>query len=328
MPEGYLCKDYQPLQTDQQEMELINRYSRRTLSPEEVYRFTVVLCDNDIDRDYERFTKDALEILSTLYVGKTGIFDHSMKSQHQAARIFSCRVEPVPSRMTQDQEPYFRLVARAYVPRLEKNADLIAELDSGIKKEVSVGCAMGQATCSICGADLRKKGCRHEKGKLYGGKLCHTVLDSPTDAYEWSFVAVPAQREAGVVKNYRPQIQKEEPPMEQWMSQLREGKACRLSESQCQDLYHAWKELEELAQEGKQYREELRKEVVRMSAAVCPGISPSVMEGLSSRMSLSELQVFRKAYSSQLQRLDSPVPQLAPQSPPKGTQAADSSFLI
>ena len=33
MPEGYLCKDYQPLQTDQQEMELINRYSRRTLSP-------------------------------------------------------------------------------------------------------------------------------------------------------------------------------------------------------------------------------------------------------------------------------------------------------
>ena len=25
MPEGYLCKDYQPLQTDQQEMELINR---------------------------------------------------------------------------------------------------------------------------------------------------------------------------------------------------------------------------------------------------------------------------------------------------------------
>ena len=78
MPEGYLCKDYQPLQTDQQEMELINRYSRRTLSPEEVYRFTVVLCDNDIDRDYERFTKDALEILSTLYVGKTGIFDHSM----------------------------------------------------------------------------------------------------------------------------------------------------------------------------------------------------------------------------------------------------------
>lgn len=328
MPEGYLWKDYQPLQTDQQEMELINRYSRRTLSPEEVYRFTVVLCDNDIDRDYERFTKDALEILSTLYVGKTGIFDHSMKSQHQAARIFSCRVEPVPGRMTQDQEPYFRLVARAYVPRLEKNADLIAELDSGIKKEVSVGCAMGQATCSICGADLRKKGCRHEKGKLYGGKLCHTVLDSPTDAYEWSFVAVPAQREAGVVKNYCPQTQKEEPPMEEWMSQLREGKACRLSESQCQELYHAWKELEDLAQEGKQYREELRKEVVRMSAAVCPGISPSVMEGLSSRMSLSELQVFRKAYSSQLQRLDSPVPQLAPQSLPKGTQAADSSFLI
>ena len=107
MPEGYLCKDYQPLQTDEQEMGLISRYSRRTLSPEEVYRFTVVLCDNDIDRDYERLPRTRWKSCPTLYVRKTGIFDHSMKSQHQAARIFSCRVEPVPN-MTQDQEPYFR----------------------------------------------------------------------------------------------------------------------------------------------------------------------------------------------------------------------------
>lgn len=328
MPEGYLCKDYQPAQTDEQEMELINRYARRALSPEEVYRFTVVLCDNDVDRDYERFTKQALEGLCALYVGKTGIFDHSMKSQHQAARIFSCRVEPVPGRVTQCQEPYFRLVARAYVPRLEKNADLIAELDSGIKKEVSVGCAMGEAACSICGADVRKKGCRHEKGKWYGGKLCHTVLDCPTDAYEWSFVAVPAQREAGVVKCYRPQSKKEDDPMEEWISQLQQGKACHLSEDQSRELYRAWREMEELAQEGKQYREELRRDVVRMSAAIQPELSPSVMEGLSKRMTLSELQTFRKAYSAKMQQLSCPAaPQLAP-SPQKDIQSTDASFLI
>ena len=112
---------------------------------------------------------------------------------------------------------------------------------SGIKKEVSVGCAMGEAACSICGADVRKKGCRHEKGKWYGGKLCHTVLDCPTDAYEWSFVAVPAQREAGVVKCYRPQSKKEDDPMEEWISQLQQGKACHLSEDQSRELYRAWR---------------------------------------------------------------------------------------
>ena len=40
-------------------------------------------------------------------------------------------------------------------------------------------------------------------GQRYGDKLCHVVLGDVTDAYEWSFVAVPAQREAGVTKQFR-----------------------------------------------------------------------------------------------------------------------------
>lgn len=49
--------------------------------------FSVVLCNNDVDRDHEKFTRRALEELGALFVGKTGIFDHSMKSGDQAARI-------------------------------------------------------------------------------------------------------------------------------------------------------------------------------------------------------------------------------------------------
>lgn len=59
------------------EMALINAYSRRTLTKDEVYVFGVVLCDNDIDRDNERFTVESLFELEKLFVGKTGIFDHS-----------------------------------------------------------------------------------------------------------------------------------------------------------------------------------------------------------------------------------------------------------
>ena len=54
------------------ELELINRFTRRNLAKNEVYAFSVVLCDNDVDRDGERFTTDSLYELEKLFVGKTG----------------------------------------------------------------------------------------------------------------------------------------------------------------------------------------------------------------------------------------------------------------
>ena len=64
--------------------------------------------------------------------------------------------------------------------------------------------ALAASRCSICGEPFGS--CDHIKGRTYksGGvkKLCYFELSDPRDAYEWSFVAVPAQREAGVVKSY------------------------------------------------------------------------------------------------------------------------------
>ena len=91
-----------------------------------------------LQRDIEAL-EAALEKLKELFLGKTGIFDHSMRSGGQTARIYDCRVETLPERKNQLGEPYSRLVARAYLPRTAKNQDFITELDSGIKKEVSVG---------------------------------------------------------------------------------------------------------------------------------------------------------------------------------------------
>lgn len=164
------------------------------MSEEEVYTFSVVLCDNDIDRDFERFDEQALHTLKELFVGKTGVFDHDPKAENQTARIYDCTVERITARKTRTGEDYLRLIAKAYLPRSKRNEDFILALDSGIQKEVSVGCAVSGNICSICGEDRKKNACRHQKGKTYGGKLCHDVLTGVTDAYEWSFVAVPAQR--------------------------------------------------------------------------------------------------------------------------------------
>lgn len=150
------------------ELELINQYTRREFSADEVYVFSVVLCDNDIDRDFERFTVESLFALEKLFVGKTGVFDHNPKAQNQTARIFACKVESVDGKKTATGDEYFHLVARAYLPKSGKNKDIILSLDSGIQKEVSVGCAVSKNVCSICGEEINSHLCSHKKGKVYG----------------------------------------------------------------------------------------------------------------------------------------------------------------
>lgn len=182
------------------QLEKINRLTRRPLTADEVYIFSVVLCDNETDRDCECFSDEALSQLQKLFIGKTGISDHDPRASNQNARIFDTELVTDDSRTTKNGKPYKYLKASVYMVRTDENRSLIAEIDGGIKKEVSISCSASRKICSVCGCDKTKTGCAHVKGKTYNGKLCHTILDNITDAYEWSFVAVPAQISAGVTK--------------------------------------------------------------------------------------------------------------------------------
>lgn len=186
------------------EVKEINKYTRRDFKADELYAFSVVLCDNEVDRDFERFTDSALEGLAKLFLGKTGIFDHSHKAGNQCARVFYTEVKAVEGQKNGLGEQYKQLFARAYMPKSAASDELILAIESGIKKEVSVGCSMKSSVCSVCGQPAGV--CQHKRGKTYrknGAKiLCYFDLDDPADAYEWSFVAVPAQPAAGVVKAF------------------------------------------------------------------------------------------------------------------------------
>ena len=89
MKDGFVIKSSSDYILEQRDLDLINNYTRRKLSKDEVYIFSVVLCDNEIDREFEKFTKDALEQLAPLFIGKTGILNHDAKSENQMARIFA-----------------------------------------------------------------------------------------------------------------------------------------------------------------------------------------------------------------------------------------------
>ena len=192
---------------DQNELGLINAISRKKLTEEEVYTFAVRLCDNEVDRDGERFPAETLEELAPLFVGKSGIFDHQWSAAGQTARIYRTELVRDESVLTAAGDPLCYLKGYAYMLRTDSNKDLIAEIEGGIKKEVSVGCAVEEARCSICGENIHDRGrCAHEKGREYGGKLCWADLVHATDAYEWSFVAV---REAALGRKYIQQLKDE-----------------------------------------------------------------------------------------------------------------------
>ena len=287
-----------------EELELINTYTRRTLTADEVYVFTVVLCDNDVDRDGERFTVESLFALEKLFVGKTGIFDHDPSAKNQTARIISCKVENIASRVTATGDEYFCLKARAYLPRTEGNAELIAALDSGIVKEVSVGCAVGKILCSICGEEIVL--CPHRKGETYGGKLCCGDLSDPYDAYEWSFVAVPAQKNAGVTKT----AYGKENDMEGIMKKLSRGQSATFSDRDCKKLLEYINTLKQSAKDGVYYRDSLTSEVLRLSAAVQPGISRETMESVTKGMTVAQLKEFKTAFEKQRAEIIPIAPQL------------------
>lgn len=293
-------------QLNQGELELINKYTRRAMTQEEVYVFSVVLCDNDIDRDFERFTVESLVALEKLFVGKTGIFDHNPKAQNQTARIISCKVEAVSGRKNSVGDEYFRLVARAYMPVSEKNNDLILAIDSGILKEVSVGCAVEETRCSICGRDINSMECTHHKGEKYNGNICYGELINPTDAYEWSFVAIPAQKGAGVIKAFNGK----EKTMTEILKSIENSEAVTLTKEDSIKLNKYFNSLKKQAADGAVYRNSLIAEVLKYSAIVQPEISRTTMESVAKALDIDELKEFRDAYSKKTADFLPPRPQL------------------
>lgn len=282
---------------DAGELALINRLSRKELTEAEVYVFTVRLCDNEIDRDGERFSGQALEDLAEKFVGKSGVFDHQWSAKGQAARIYRAQVVEETGVKTGAGDGMRYVKGWAYMLRTEGNRDLIAEIEGGIKKEVSVGCAVERSVCSVCGEDIRDRDkCRHVKGRTYNGKLCWAELDGVSDAYEWSFVAVPAQTRAGVMKQF--------------------GKGEGLEE------------LEREAALGRKYLEGLRKEVVRLGGLAEPEMAVEVLKAVAGKLGEGELLELKRVFQGRAGERWPLGPQLTYRGERKERDTRDGAFLI
>ncbi|MBQ3006499.1 MAG: hypothetical protein IJD78_02955 [Clostridia bacterium] len=211
-----------------------------------------------------------------------------MKSRDQSARIYAAKVVTDSSKKTADGEDYTYIEAKAYMVRTEKNKDLITEIDAGIKKETSVGCAVKDISCSICGRNIKTEGCEHKKGNVYGGKLCCYLLSEPTDAYEWSFVAVPAQKNAGIIKSFSPSHEKEK-----------------------------------LAEWAREYTDELRTDIVRAAASVVPALQSDALSEICGALSIKSLRALRDALRMSAQKNLPVVRQLEAVQPDNGSENSE-----
>lgn len=275
----------------------INELAKAKLTEAQVYVFSLRLCDDQVDRDYERFDSAALPALAKLFIGKTGIVDHCWSSENQVARIFETQV------VREDGAGYIK--AWAYIRRGGANDEIIADIEAGIKKEVSVGCAMGRSVCSVCGSEYGT--CGHRKGEYYDGMMCCAILKEPVDAYEFSFVAVPAQREAGVLKGMG-------------------RKKCLKELAEEFGAQAEYRTLFKEAELGRRYRQDLEDDVVRLCLSLELGAEAPVLRSIMATAAAEDLLRLKSALEERMGELMPVITQLGGHFEQK--EIIESGFLI
>lgn len=312
---------------DETAMEKISQYTKKRLDPKELFAFTVTLCDNDIDRDCERFSETCLTLLAPLMKGRTGICDHDNRAQNQSARLYDCYTAVSDTEKNRLGQPLMRLVGEAYMLRTPGQAETIAQIEGGIRREVSISCSVKKQTCSVCGKDIRS--CGHLRGRDYDGKLCFAELSEPADGYEWSFVAVPAQKNAGVTKSKKAVRSMETTQMSALSKAIGEGTLTEREEDviltgeEAVALSKQIASLGELAETGRLYLKKLREET--LSASVLAGLN--IPESVFEKLSAQELTALKKDFDALAAGFVPVTPQTAPEASDESSSELDGYII-
>lgn len=173
----------------------INQFTRKDVTADEVVAFKTLSCNDVEDRDEDVFTTDCVKDFAALdgvysSVGKSYMLDHEYKTANAVGRIFGVEVA------NEDGVTWLR--NEVYIPKTERYAGLIEDIDFGINWAVSVGVTLGKSSCAICDAGFSSWGywCQngHDKGAYY-------LKDGETD--QWGYPLPVDSRTKGAIKCVR-----------------------------------------------------------------------------------------------------------------------------
>lgn len=185
------------------DIEKINQHTVKPLAVDEVYVFPIEVCDNDVDRVGDKMGDTFLQSVADNIAGLTGLKDHDWSSDNQMARLYDAELVEDPTKKNRLGENRKYVLGKAYT--LSKYKDYIEKINAGLLKESSLSFKSVNDRCSICGKPMIKDAndighCEngHVAGEVYDGVLCYNDINELDDLMEWSLVAVPCQKHAGI----------------------------------------------------------------------------------------------------------------------------------
>lgn len=188
-----------------EEVKAIDKINEHTITPlteDDIFTFDVILCDNDVDRVYDKMTSEFLQEFKEKSGSLVGLKDHDWNTDTSTNRLYDVELIESEDEKTSLGENRQYLLGHAYT--LKSNPD-VERINAGLLSGVSVSFNSSGDHCSICGGTTHKgeddvavcvNG--HHCGETYDGKLCYNVLCHCDDVFEWSLTPVPAQRNARV----------------------------------------------------------------------------------------------------------------------------------
>jgi len=171
---------------------LINKLAPYPVESSQVYLGKARLANTETDRAFERFPVSYLERFAQTLPGKPVLEGHD-KTKSPSGRWFDATV-------SRDERGVTHLVADYYTLA---GSELSHKIQTGIARDVSIGFQAAGRTCDLCSAPYDgAKGCDHQAGQQYDGKLATVSYSGDTnrvEAMEGSFVWVGCQRGATAI---------------------------------------------------------------------------------------------------------------------------------
>lgn len=182
-----------------QEFEHIRPLVSADTTADQLYIFSIKMCNSEIDSDADKLTPTFLQQFADFVTASTIplIKDHNWVAENQVGRVY--RAEVLSEGLDSQGEAYTYVLGYAYVAA---NSEIVNRLKLGLLSEVSVGFDGKGYTCSVCGAGVLSHDCKCPNGHTFGstieGVTVYRNVGECTSALECSFVPVPAQDGAEV----------------------------------------------------------------------------------------------------------------------------------